>query len=77
MLDSIDLITGKKIPYNINTGEMEFDDETAFSFTIEISDKYYIFKASTLCLSYSTYTILEDVGDLTDLLIDEILKYKK
>lgn len=76
MEDNIELITGEKIPYDFNVGEMEFYDDTAFSFTMEVKDGYYIFKACELYLSYSNYKILEDAGDLKDLLIDVILKYK-
>lgn len=77
MSDNIELITGEKVPYDFNVGEMEFYENTAFSFTMEVKDGYYIFKACELYLSYSNYKILEDAGDLQDLLIDVILKYKK
>lgn len=75
--ENIELITGETIPYYTNVGDMKFYDDTAFAFTIELTDGYYIFKACELYLSYSSYIILKDVGDLKNLLLDVILKYKK
>lgn len=77
MEDHIALITDETIPYDTNVGDMKFYDDTAFAFTIELKDGYYIFKACELYLSYSSYTILKDVGELKDLLLDIILRYKK
>lgn len=75
---NIELLNGESIQYgDINSGEMEFYDDTAFVLTIELMNGYYIFKQYMFTSSFSRYEVLEDAGDLTDILLDVILKYKK
>lgn len=75
---NIVLLNGKSISdEDINSGEMEFYDDTIFMLTIELVDNYYIFKQYMFTTSFSRYEPLDDSGDLTNILLDIILKYKK
>jgi len=75
---TIEVLNSGSIPRSdINVGEMEFYDDTNFVLTIELIDGYYIFKQCEFVTSFSSYNILEDAGDLTEKLLDVILKYKK
>lgn len=72
------LLNGKSISdEDINSGEMKFYDDTIFTLTIELVDDYYIFKQHMFTTSFSRYEPLDDSGDLINILLDIILKYKK
>lgn len=75
---NIILLNGENIQDEyINSGEMKFYDDTIFVLTIELMDGYYIFKQYEFTSSFSRYEVLEDAGDLTNILLEVILKYKK
>lgn len=74
---NIILLNGESIPYeDITSGEMEFYEDTAFVLTIALNNGYYIFKQYKFTSSFGKYIMLEDSGDLKDILLDVILKFK-